>query len=712
MPVPHWWDTRRYGLFVHSNLATVPAWSPIGQYADWYLSHLGEPVADVLLHPQPMVEVLAHHRDRWGHLESFDDFFPLLTYDRFDPDDWAGLAQLAGMSYTVFVAKHHDGLCWWDAPNTDRTVLHDGPARNVLAEYAAACERADLVFGTYYSLLDWADHRYPSERYVSEVLHPHVRDLVERYGSQALWGDGHWGHGEQHWRSTELIEQMRAIQPDLVVNDRWWIADPDIVTFEYQTPDGILDRPWELCRGIGHSFGHNRAERAEHHLSAAEIVALLTEVVAKGGNLLLNVGPAADGSIPELQRAPLVESGTWIRANRHLVGRTRPWHTWGDVDCRYLVPLDDAVDDGGASDRHVEAVDVTGRGRFAALGQPAGRVRSVVARDGADLTWDQHEGELRVRRRDRTPAGLAAVYRVELDERREAPIELFAPVRQEPIELATIVAGAAAGSIVQLGDGPYIGPVRIPAGVIVRGLGHDRTFIDGHESTAVTLDHGARLEHVTVRGGGERVAWFPIATVRLAGDDALLLGCHVMGHAVVDADRAKIRACVLDGVVSSGRSEVTVSRSRLNGMRWDVGVDITGGFGHVIETCEIRGHLCAIRINDSLDATVRGNVIEARWWGVHLIDTDSAHVVGNSIAHTMRAVDVDGGSLARVDGNAVADGDSGCIIQRGASGAVVSGNHWENCRIGLLAWDAGDVRHDGNALIDLHEHDRGIVIGP
>ena len=76
------------------------------------------------------------------------------------------------MGYTVFVAKHHDGLCWWDAPGTDRTVLNDGPGRNVLAEYAAACERSGLVFGTYYSLLDWGDDRYPSDDYVDRVLHP------------------------------------------------------------------------------------------------------------------------------------------------------------------------------------------------------------------------------------------------------------------------------------------------------------------------------------------------------------------------------------------------------------------------------------------------------------------------------------------------------------------------------------------------------------
>ena len=267
--MPAWWEQRRYGMFVHANLATVPAWSPIGQYADWYRSHLGDPVPDVILHPTPMVEVLAHHRDRWAHVERFDDFLPLLSFERFDPDAWAGLARAAGMGYTVFVAKHHDGLCWWDAPGTDRTVLHDGPGRNVLAEYAAACERSGLVFGTYYSLLDWGDRRYPGDGYVDQVLHPHVLDLVERFGSKYLWGDGHWGHGPEHWRSQALIDAARDLDTEIVANDRWWLERPDVEVYEYQTPDGIVDRPWELCRGIAYSFCHNRAERAEHHMTGA-----------------------------------------------------------------------------------------------------------------------------------------------------------------------------------------------------------------------------------------------------------------------------------------------------------------------------------------------------------------------------------------------------------------------------------------------------------
>ena len=223
-----------------------------------------------------MVEVLAHHRDRWGHVEHYDDFLPLLTFDEFDAEAWARLAVEAGAGYTVFVAKHHDGWSWWDSPGTDRTVLAGGPRRNVLAEYAAACERNGIVFGTYYSLLDWGDPRYPGDEYVTDVLHPHVIDLVERYGSSVVWGDGNWGHGSDHWRTRELLDRLHAIDPQVIVNDRWSASADDVPegapatirTFEYAAPDDIVDEPWELCRGIGSSFGHNRAERVEHHMSA------------------------------------------------------------------------------------------------------------------------------------------------------------------------------------------------------------------------------------------------------------------------------------------------------------------------------------------------------------------------------------------------------------------------------------------------------------
>ena len=720
MGMPGWWGERRYGLFVHSTLATVPAWAPVGQYSDWYRSHMGEDVADVLLHPQPMVEVLAHHRDRWGHIERFDDFLPLLAFDRFDPEEWARLAVDAGMGYTVFVAKHHDGLCWWDAPGTDRTVLVGGPRRNVMAEYAAACERNDIVFGTYYSLLDWGDSRYPGDDYVDDVLHRHVLDLVERYGSNVLWGDGHWGHGPERWKTRELFDRLREIEPELVFNDRWWASADDVPadgpalvrTYEYDAPDDIVDGPWELCRGIGSSFCHNRAERAEHHMSAFDIVSLLTEVVAKGGHLLLNVGPAADGTIPDLQARPLREAGEWIHRHRDLIDRATPWTTWGDAQVRYL-DLDGAL--------HV--VDLAGRGEFAALGTDRTRVDEVVAIDhpatDRSLRFEQDDAGLhldlprtssdRFGRHDRGVD--VAVYRIELSPR-ERPVELFTPEPRAPIALAPLLTGTQSGAIVQLGDGIYVGPAVVPPGVVLRGLGPTRTVIDGDGACAVRLDRRARLEHVRVTGGAERLAWLPVPLVEALGPGALVLGCQVDGHVVALADDVVVRATSATGIVADGGDRLTVSRSNLTGMRWDVGIHLVGGSDHHVDSCEIRDHLCAVRVSDATGVQIRGNDIEARWWGVQLERTERTHVHGNFINRTMRAVDIDGGTQALVDGNAVCGGDSGCVVQRGASGCQVSGNRWERCRIGVLAWGATALHEQDNEAIDLHELDAASISGP
>lgn len=701
MVAPSWWMQRRFGLLVHANLATVPAWAPIGQYAGWYRAHIDGHVPDVLLHPSPLVETLAHHRDRWGHIEHYDEFFPFLTFDEFDADAWTGLARDAGMTYAVMTAKQHDGLCWWDAPNTDRTVLHDGPARNVLGEFATACERADLVFGTHYSLLDWSDSRYPSTRYVDEVVHPQVLDLVQRYGSRMLWGDGHWGAGGSHWRSDELIAAARSIDPDLVVNDRWWSEQPDVRSFEYQLPDGILAEPWELRRGLGSSFGHNRAEGPEHLLSAPQIVALLTEVVAKGGHLLLSVGPDASGRIPEPHGERLRAAGGWVRRHRDLLDRSTPWTTWGDDDCRYLM-----------LDGTLHAIDVSGRGKFKALRRAVGQVTALESSEGNPIAFEQHDTELRLVRPPRKPQRLPIVYRITIDEPPPAPIELFPEEPPTRLMLADVLANAAPGTIVQLGDATYIGPARIPDGVTLRGLGPHRTSIDGLESEAVTVGVGARLEHCSLVGGGKRIAWLPKIAVRAAGEGASLLGCHVDGHIQIAADDVRVVSCTATGVVVAEANRADICRSTFRGMQWDCAIDISGGSGHVVESCEFADMLTAIRLTGTIGAFVHGNRAAARWWGVHLIDTDGTTVIGNSFEHTMRAVDIDGGTLAEVTGNAAVAGDSGCVVQRGASGCEIAGNHWERCRIGLLAWDAGDFRHHDNSCLDPGEPDNTFTIGP
>ena len=198
----------------------------------------------------------------------------------------------------------------------------------------------------------------------------------------------------------------------------------------------------------------------------------------------------------------------------------------------------------------------------------------------------------------------------------------------------------------------------------------------------------------------------------MAGSGGVMLGCSIDGHVDVAASDCRITSCSMVGVVAKAVDRVVVSRSIFSGMNWDCAVEIELGTGHLIESCDLHNVLDAIRLTGTVGATVRGNRVEARWWGVRAIDTEATLIAANAMTHTMRAVDIDGGTLAEVTGNAVADGDSGCVIQRGATDTTVTGNRWERCRTGLIGWDAGAVREHGNAIVDPADPDHVITIGP
>lgn len=719
MGMPDWWNRRRLGLFVNATVASVPAWAPIGEDAEWYRSHLGEVVSEMSPHPQPLVEVLAHQRDRWGHIEHYDDFVELLTFDRFDAEEWADLVRSAGAGYTILVSKHHDGWAWWDAPGSAKRLTEHGPRRNVLAEFAAACERHDIAFGTYFSLLDWSDGHLTTEEFVTEVAHAQVLDLVERYGTTMLWGDGRWGRDADDWRTTQLMERVRKVDPDVVINDRWGVSASDVPddapgivrTFDHDCPDEIVDGPWELSRGIGHGFGHNRAERAEHHMTAGEIVDLYTEVLAKGGNLLLGIGPAADGTIPAMQADPLRAAGAWIQRHDQLLAPCRPWKTWGDRDVRYLDAGDEVV-----------AIDLTGRGRFDDLTDRRHVVSSVTDIDGEELVWAQSDAGLAVTPGTAVDGFVIVVCRVTLSEA-PAPDALFTLDHHATIPLAPLLFEARPGDLVQLGGGVYVGPADIPDGVIVRGLGATRTTIRAADPSAstspidpprptLTVGRNARVEHLGVSDAASRSSRGACVSIALDEDFATVLGCTLDGIVTVTGDDILLRAITGRGVRAIDADRLHISRCHFRGNRWDLGVELTGGGGHHVESSEFHDHLCAIRLSGTTGSTARGNTISARWWAIHVDHAEDAHVHGNRIRSTMRAVDVDGGSRAVVDGNAVTGGDSGCIVQDGAADCEVYGNHWDTCRIGLLSWNATSVHHQDNVCSDLHDVDGAFVSGP
>ncbi|TXR56512.1 alpha-L-fucosidase [Quadrisphaera setariae] len=341
-PVPAWFSQAKLGIFIHWGAYSVPAWAePIGElgtierftwmkhnpYAEWYYNTIrieGSPAAE-------------HHREVFGGAP-YDDFLDVWKAEEFDPDEWAALFARAGARYVVPTTKHHDGICLWEAPGTPRNTVARGPQRDLVGDLAAATRRAGMRFGTYYSGgLDWdvadfgpivsdiGEDKRPQDEAYTAYANAHVRDLVERYAPDVLWGDINWpdaGKPDGPLSFAHVLDEYYAAVPDGVVNDRFGQTHWDFRTSEYQQGRDLESGAWENCRGIGYSFGYNRVEGPEHHLDGPGAVKHLLDVVSRGGNLLLDVGPTASGQIPELQRRCLEGLADWMAVNSAAVHGT------------------------------------------------------------------------------------------------------------------------------------------------------------------------------------------------------------------------------------------------------------------------------------------------------------------------------------------------------------------------------------------------------
>ncbi|MEM1531198.1 MAG: alpha-L-fucosidase, partial [Candidatus Bathyarchaeia archaeon] len=286
-----WWVEARFGMFIHWGLYAIPA--------------RGEWVMFFERIPKSEYAKLARR------------FNPR----RFDADEWVTLAKEAGMRYMVLTTRHHDGFCLWDSQVSDFTSVKATPAkRDFIAEYVEACRRAGMRIGFYYSLLDWRWPEYwdgPAKNpegwaRLRDYVHAQVRELMTNYGKiDILWYDGAWPYKAEDWQSERLNAMVRSLQPNIIINNRSGLPE------DFETPEQHIryhERPWESCMTIDESWwGYHAGDR--HLKSTLEIVRLLVRCVAGNGNLLLNVGPRADGSIPEAYKRRLRAVGEWLKRN-------------------------------------------------------------------------------------------------------------------------------------------------------------------------------------------------------------------------------------------------------------------------------------------------------------------------------------------------------------------------------------------------------------
>lgn len=350
-PIAGWFEDAKFGIFIHWGPYSVPAWSPKGTYSEWYQYWLqnrtlfgngnftGTEVAD-------------YHEARYGKDFSYYQFGDMFKAELFEPEEWAGLFRKSGAKYVVLTSKHHDGYTLWpNAQANDRgfawNSMEVGAHRDLVGDLSDAVRQQGLKMGLYYSLYEWFHPWWLNDRdrFVDEHFLPQVKDLVQRYEPDILWGDGEWEMEADKWKTAELMAWLfneSNVRDKIVTNDRWGKGvrhqHGGYFTSEYQS--GLdISHPWEECRGMGFSFGYNRNEDIEDYNSARTLILLLIDVVSRGGNLLLDIGPRADGKIPPVMQERLLQMGRWLSQNGEAIYGTRPWSKpvqWseGKEDCK------------------------------------------------------------------------------------------------------------------------------------------------------------------------------------------------------------------------------------------------------------------------------------------------------------------------------------------------------------------------------------------
>jgi len=384
-PLPDWFDQAKLGIFFHWGLYSVPAWAPAlpdiqallrdhppsyllanNPYAEWYLNTMsieGSPTS-------------VHHHTTYGDSFEYDDFRPAFEEASAgaDLDELAELCVASGAGYSVLTTKHHEGYCLWPStkPHPAKGEYHS--ERDLVGDYCDAMRRAGIRPGLYYSGgFDWPFNgavmdsiatvleAAPQSPEYAQYATAHVTELIDRYRPDVLWNDISFPHEAD---LAAVFAHFYNTVPDGVINDRWsqvppkfgprvtsaivksagfmlehlWrlipdgkkvLASPrghhyDFTTPEYSSPDAPLHQKWEATRGVGHSFGANHNEPEADILSPDEVLPMFIDIVAKGGNLLLGVGPAPDGKVPEVQQRPLRALGEWLSRNGTAIRGTHP----------------------------------------------------------------------------------------------------------------------------------------------------------------------------------------------------------------------------------------------------------------------------------------------------------------------------------------------------------------------------------------------------
>ena len=416
-----WWRDARFGMFIHWGLYAIPAgtWKDKKYetgYSEWIMFEEKIPVAE--------------------YSKLAGKFNPV----KFDAAQWAEIANKAGMKYVVLTAKHHDGFSMFDSKLTDFDVVDATPfKRDVTRELADASHAAGLHFGCYYSVdRDWHRPQGPGnsykqantwdfpdsqpadfDRYFTEFAKPQVEELLTRYPVDLLWFDGIDMKSDS--QAQELHDTIRRLNPACVINSRIKGCKPPksipppyadyLSTGDNEIADRNIGFEWENPGSMNTSYGYNANDH--NWVDAGEIIRRLADIVSKGGNYLLNVGPTAEGLIPQPCIESLAEVGRWMETHGEAIHGTMPWRVFRDGtdgdEIRYTSKGSSLY----AIGTSLSGTDVKLRnlGKSALTDRSIGSIRVL----GSDqrLDWRQEDDALVLPLPEKRPGPHALVYRID-----------------------------------------------------------------------------------------------------------------------------------------------------------------------------------------------------------------------------------------------------------------------------------------------------------
>lgn len=298
-----WWTDARFGMFIHWGIYAVPA------QGEWYMTNANVP------------------------LSVYEKYALQFDPAKFDADRWVKIARDAGMKYLVITSKHHDGFCMFRTKTNhynvvDATPWHTDP----LKALSKACRKYGIKFAVYYSIMDWhtplqvanePDSLHPvynpthfkegeKDTYI-DYMKAELKELVTQYHPAILWFDGQWMDGWTNEDGKAIYDYLHELDHKIIVNNRVKGAG-DYETPEQEIPaNGLPGHDWETCMTINNSWGFNASD--SNFKSAKELIRDLIDIASKGGNYLLNVGPTAQGIIPQPEVDRLEAMGRWLKIN-------------------------------------------------------------------------------------------------------------------------------------------------------------------------------------------------------------------------------------------------------------------------------------------------------------------------------------------------------------------------------------------------------------